>query len=67
MKIAFRNAESGDIEIVSPEAQVEALPPASPHGAVVVDAGRRFSIHESVKVARDRIERRQPRLRMVGR
>ena len=66
MKIAFRNAETRQMEIVSGEAQVGAPPPGSPYGAVIMDAGRSFPVHESVKAARDRIQRRQPRLRTVG-
>jgi hypothetical protein len=63
MKIAFRNAETRQMELVSCEAQVEPPPPRSPFGAFIVDAGRRFPVHESVKTARDRIERRQIHLR----
>jgi len=65
MKVAFRNAETRQMEVVSFEAQVEAPPPGSPYGAFVVDAGRRFPIHETVKAARDKLQRRPPRLRNV--
>lgn len=65
MKVAFLNAETRQMEIVSFDAQVEAAPPGSPYGAYLVDAGRRFPIHETVKAARDKLERRRPRLRNV--
>lgn len=61
MKVAFRNAETRHMELVSSEALVEAPPPGSPYGAFVVDAGRRFPIHEGVQTARDRLQRRWPR------